>query len=139
MKTLIVEDDVPSKIALEALLEPYGTCEFASNGKEALSAFDSALECKSPYDLICLDINMPELSGREALERIRGKEQELGIIDSERVKIIMTTASGDTQNVLGSFKDGCQAYLTKPIEQEALARELVKLGLIDAYDWTTSA
>ena len=75
MKILIVEDDFGSRISIQKMLSPFSECEIAVNGKEAVDAFTQSLESGAPYDLICMDIMMPEMNGKEALKIIREKEK----------------------------------------------------------------
>ncbi|MFY9742801.1 MAG: response regulator, partial [Candidatus Sulfotelmatobacter sp.] len=92
MRTLIVEDDFTSRLLLQSFLAQYGECHIAVNGTEAVAAFRAALENQQPYDLICMDIMMPEMDGQAAIQEIRAIEEAGGIISSNGAKIIMTTA-----------------------------------------------
>ncbi len=130
MKTLIVEDDFTSRLLLQELLKSYGPSHIAVNGKEAVEASQLALEMGEPYNLICLDIMMPEMNGQEALRKIREQEESLGILSSKGAKIVMTTALGDPKNVIAAWQSQCDAYLIKPIQKAKLLEELRKLGLI---------
>lgn len=129
MKTLIVEDDFTSRLLLQEILKGYGPSHIAVNGKEAVEAVHLALEADEPYDLICLDIMMPEMDGQQALQEIRAVEEARGIVSSDGAKIMMTTALGDSANVLAAYRNLCDAYLTKPIQKAKLLEELGKLGL----------
>jgi len=130
MKTLIAEDDFTSRLLLQQLLKSYGPCHVAVNGKEAVGAVLLSLETGEPYDLICLDIMMPEMDGQEVLRIIRKQEESRGILSTNGAKIIMTTALGDPKNVMAAFGSLCDAYLTKPIQKEKLVEELDKLNLV---------
>jgi len=130
MKTLIVEDDFTSRLLLQELLKSYGPVHIAVNGNEALDAVQSALEADEPYDLICLDIMMPEMDGQEALRKIRSTEEARGIFSSEGSKIMMTTVMADLKNVSTAYMNLCDAYLTKPICKSELGQELRTLKLI---------
>ena len=68
IKTLIVEDDFACRKALQIFLSEYGNCFIAVNGCEAVEAVRQALDEDQPYDLICLDIMMPEMDGHERSE-----------------------------------------------------------------------
>ncbi len=130
MKILIVEDDFTCRVILQELIKKYGTCHSASNGKEALEAFENMHSQGEPYDLICLDIMMPEVDGQEALQQIREIESQKGIGGSDLVKIIMTTALNDAKNIMQALvKGSCDGYLTKPIIPEDLDKLLNKLGI----------
>jgi len=130
MKTLVVEDDFTSRLFLQTILSPYGECHIAVNGLEAIEAFCRARDEGEPYDLICLDIMMPEMDGQTALQEIRRLEEETGILSSFGAKIIMTTALGDPQNVMASFRALCDGYQVKPIDEAKLLAQLQSLGLI---------
>jgi two-component system chemotaxis response regulator CheY len=131
MRILIVEDDFRSRKLLQAILSPYGECDIAVNGEEAVEAFKMALEENRGYDLLCLDIMMPVMDGQEALKRIRDMEKERGIRYGNEVKVIMTTALGDTKNVSDAFFKGqATSYLTKPLDKHKLLDELRNMGLI---------
>jgi two-component system chemotaxis response regulator CheY len=129
MKTLIVEDDFTSRLLLQELLKGYGPVHVAVNGREAVAAVDMALHAGEPYDLICLDVMMPELDGHAALKEIRSLEEARGITSTYGSKIIMTTALTDPVNVMHAFYELCDAYVFKPIEKAQLITELEKLGL----------
>ena len=129
MKCLIVEDDFAALKLLQIYLSDYGDCFVAVNGREAVEAFREALDKGVPYDLICLDIMMPEMDGQEALKEIRRIESEHGIRGLDSVKVIMTTVLADSENITEAFKTGCEAYIAKPIKKEELFEEIRSLGL----------
>jgi len=131
MKTLIVEDDFTSRLLLQELLKNYSTTHIAVNGKEAFDAFRIALETGEPYDLICLDIMMPEIDGLEALGQFRRLEEGTGMKPSEGAKILMTTALNDVRNVMTAYRNLCDGYLTKPVGKTQFLGELRKLELIE--------
>jgi two-component system, chemotaxis family, chemotaxis protein CheY len=130
MKTLVVEDDFTSRFLLNTILAPYGECQVAENGREAIAAFRSAREEGRQYDLICLDIMMPEMDGQAALEEIRDLEKAAGIQAGKGVKVIMTTALDDPKNVMKAHYQFCDGYLIKPINKAKLLEHLQHFGLI---------
>ncbi len=131
MKILVVEDDFTSRILMHKLLSPYGDVHIAVNGKEAVTVVEESIKKQDVYDLICLDVMMPEMDGHTALEEIRRLEDEAGLSVGRGSKVIMTTALSDSQNVIGAFKENCDAYMVKPVERAKLLRQLRKLMLID--------
>ncbi len=130
MKTLIVEDDFTSRLLLQELLAPHGDCHIAVNGKEALDAFQNAQDTKQPYDLICMDIMMPEMDGQMALKEIRKIEESSDILVGKGAKVIMTTALDDKDNVLTAFREMADAYLVKPVSKTKLFEHLKAFGLV---------
>ncbi|THB67266.1 MAG: response regulator [Desulfovibrio sp.] len=131
MKVLIVEDDFTSRKLLQTILSPYGDCDIAVNGKEAVEAFSQAYASDAPYDLICMDIMMPEMDGQEALKQIRTIERESGVRGAGEVMVIMTTALDDPKNVVEAYyKGGATSYIPKPIDKQLFIHLLRNLGLI---------
>ena len=124
MKILIVEDDQISRNLLQKMLERYGKCHVTENGKAGLEAVTRALQEEDPYQLICLDIMMPELDGLQCLKEIRAQEKKC----AEKhlpAKIIMTTAVDAMQSVMEAYSQGgCNAYLIKPFEHDVLEETL---------------
>jgi two-component system chemotaxis response regulator CheY len=131
MRFLIVEDDLLSQKLLKKMLEKYAECVVASNGQEGYDLFCEAADAKMPFDLITLDVMMPQASGTECLSSIRAYESEtLQIPEESRVKVIMTTAVDDALTVYDAHASGCTQYLVKPIERKRLIMTLERLGLI---------
>lgn len=133
MRILIVEDDFASRIVLQKFLAPFGQCDITINGLEAVQAFRLAIDEGNPYDLICLDIMMPEMNGQEALKEIRKIEEERGIYSKDQVKIIMMTALDTPKDVIEAYyKGGCSSYLVKPIIRKKIISLLKEYNLIEA-------
>lgn len=130
MRILIVEDDLAGRKLLQKFLEKYGECDVVVDGLEALDAFLMAIKEEKPYDLICLDIMMPKLDGLKTLKAMRDIEIQKGIPESDKVKIIMTTALNDKKTVMEAYDSGCEAYAWKPIDLEKLTEAMQKLGVI---------
>src|SRR5580693_227748 len=130
MRTLIVEDDFTSRLLLQSFLAQYGECHIAVNGMEAIAAFRASQQSGNKYDLICMDIMMPEMDGQTAVREIRAIEEAGGTFSSSGVKIIMTTALDDVKNVVQSYKALCDAYLFKPIDTGRLLGHLKEFHLV---------
>lgn len=130
LRMLLVEDDFDSRLLMQTFLSNYGECHVAVNGKEAVSAFRSVLEHGKRYDLICMDVMMPEMDGREAVRQVRALEEEYGILSSSGAKIIMTTAVDDVKEVVRCFHDLCDGYLTKPVDAAQLVGQMRAYQLV---------
>ncbi len=131
MKALIADDDFISYRLLEKILTPFGACDIAKDGAEAVRLFESALQSTQPYDLVCLDIMMPKMNGQEVLKTIRRLEREQEVAEENEAKIFMTTALDSPQNVVDAyFRGGCSAYLVKPIKKQEVQLLLSEGGLI---------
>ncbi|TVR45995.1 MAG: response regulator [Planctomycetota bacterium] len=134
MLSLVVEDDFVCRKALSAQLARFGDCDIASDGVEALQAVDLALADGRPYDLICLDIQMPNLDGQATLKALRLREQAAGYPIGKGAKVLMTTSMSDKDNIFGAFRGNADGYLTKPITTEGLAQALGQLGLVPGQE-----
>ena len=132
MRALVAEDDYTSRVLLQRMLSHYGECKVAQNGARAYELYEAAMKHLEPFDLICLDIMMPEMDGHEVLHKIRDYEAREAIDEQDRAKIMMTTALADISNVRKAAQGRCDAYLVKPYQREALLSKLRDMGLIKA-------
>ena len=134
MRILIVEDDTSLQDLMQLYLADYGTCDVASNGIEALEAVERAIVSGEPYDLVCMDVMMPEMNGLEALQKIRRLEFKHYAERLASVKMIMITAKDMAKDMMSAYNAGCEAYITKPFTQEKLFEQIRKLGLMETPD-----
>jgi two-component system, chemotaxis family, chemotaxis protein CheY len=130
VKSLVVEDEFVARCVLQRFLARYGECDVAVDGDEAIEAVTRAIENSAAYALVCLDIGLPKLNGQGVLERLRALELGRGIQLGQGCRVIMTTVATDSDQVMGAFRGGADAYLNKPISLDSLTRELEALRLI---------
>ncbi len=126
MKILVAEDDFIARKVLCRFLLKYGEVDITENGQQALERFRHGLKNGPPYDLVCLDIMMPQLNGHETLQAMREAENRFTPDDSP-CKIIMTTALDDSENILKSFDNQCSGYITKPYSFDKLQSQMDKI------------
>jgi CheY-like chemotaxis protein len=113
---LVAEDNMVNQSVLKSLLRKIGyEAEYACNGKEVLEA----LEYKN-YDIIFMDIQMPEMSGREATEILR--KRSLG----GNPYIIALTANAFESDKQSCFDVGMNDFLTKPVSLTSIKLALAK-------------
>ena len=108
LKIAIVDDEVP----ILQMLENY----FSRNEKYEVSSFSNPLEMlaslkNSVYDVVLLDIMMPQLDGIETLREIKEVH--------EPTRVIMMTAYSSLDKVLSSHKNGAHSYILKPFSSLA--------------------
>jgi CheY-like chemotaxis protein len=115
LRILLAEDNVVNqKLALRLLQQMGYRADLASNGIEAVESVE-----RQPYDVVLMDVQMPEMDGLEAARRITSRWQP-----TERPRIVAMTANamaGDREECLAA---GMDDYLTKPIRVEALVAAL---------------
>ena len=132
MRILVVDDDGPNRKLLKAMAAKLGDCETTESGQEALAAFQKAWEDWRPFNLILLDILMPEMDGKEVLLKIREIEKEKKISEQHQARIIMVTGVSEEEMVVACLKNGCDDFLVKPIESNVLFDKINHLGLTKA-------
>ncbi|SDL16100.1 two-component system, chemotaxis family, response regulator CheY [Maridesulfovibrio ferrireducens] len=130
IRILVVEDELASRKFLSHMMESYGQCDSAINGIEAVTMFEESIIKGEKYDLICMDIMMPEMDGQEALKKIREIENKHSILPKDESRVIMTTALSDPKTVIEAYyKGGATHYLVKPITLEKLNSIMSEIGL----------
>ena len=130
MRTLIADDDFTNRRILQKIIEAYSDYDVVMDGEEAAKAFELAWQDKVPYDLILMDVMMPNQDGVDAVKKIRALEVEMGLKDSQKAKIIMITALADQKTVKKSLLAGASWYLVKPISKAGLLEQIRKMNLI---------
>jgi CheY-like chemotaxis protein len=118
-RVLVAEDNaVNQRVALGMLRNLGLHADAAANGCEALHALRTL-----PYDLVLMDVQMPEMDGLEATRRIRKEEGER-FHPSRRLPVIAMTAGAMARDRESCFEAGMDDFLAKPVKPEELARVL---------------
>lgn len=116
-RVLVVEDGVDNQRLLGMILGRAGaTVELAENGRAGVERAVKALHAGQPFDLVLMDIQMPELDGYEATRemRMRGVSQPILALTAHAM-------AGDRDRCLEA---GCDDYLTKPVDRDVLVQTL---------------
>ncbi|MFZ2630635.1 MAG: response regulator [Desulfosalsimonadaceae bacterium] len=127
MRILLAEDIEPNRDLLKQYLKDSPiTIDIAENGRIAVEKFIS-----HTYDVVLMDIEMPEMDGLSATQAIRKWEQE-----NRRPKTPVTalTAHAFDEHRKKCFEAGCTGYLTKPIKKRVLIERLLQYGGAGAMD-----
>ncbi|MCB1309085.1 MAG: response regulator, partial [Leptospiraceae bacterium] len=110
LRILLVEDSEDNRILIQTFLrKTQHTVQIARNGQEAIDAYRA-----DQFDLIFMDIQMPEIDGLEATRRIRQLEAEK---NQRRTTIVALTAHTGPNHEASMFAAGCDGYLPKPISR----------------------
>jgi len=129
-KCLVVDDDPVGRELMRTYLEKVQSVDVAVDGKDAIEKFQAAYLSGAPYQLIFLDIVMPDLSGHEVGKTIRAFEKEQGVVLGGQVKIVMLTSLKGAQDVMQAMMEAqSSAYLTKPVDPAKVRETAGKVGL----------
>jgi two-component system, sensor histidine kinase len=112
-RVLAAEDNTVNQIVLKTLLAQIGVEPVVvGNGREAVQAWEDA-----PWDLILMDVQMPEMDGLTATSLIRQREADTG---RPRTPIIALTANAMSHQIAAYFDAGMDGHIAKPIEARKL-------------------
>lgn len=104
---LIVDDEEGARESLELILEDHYATESVGNGLDAVERLK-----QKPFDVVLLDVNMPDIDGIETLKRIKDLD--------DAVEVIMVSAADRAWEAATSMKAGAYDYVTKPYEPEEI-------------------
>jgi len=119
INVLVVEDIPLNQLLMKTLLDDFGFgCDIAGNGKIAIEKLEA-----NSYDIILMDLQMPEMNGFEATEHVRN-------IMKSKIPIIALTADVTTVDVTKCKEVGMNDYIAKPVDERLLYSKIV--GLVKA-------
>jgi CheY-like chemotaxis protein len=125
LSILVAEDNDINALLARALLDRLGhRPAIVANGAAAIESFNAALAAGNPYDLVLMDVHMPEVDGMAATRMIRAREASDGL---SRTPIIALTATVTTEDREACLAAGMDGFLTKPLERDRLLKALAKL------------
>jgi CheY-like chemotaxis protein len=128
LKILVADDSAETLLLIRALLKdaPWGI-ESADNGRTAVE-----MAVSKSYDLILMDLDMPEMNGYAATRQIRISEC---LREAPGVPIVALTAHNQAEAALKSIEAGCTAHVTKPIRKRALIETIQRYAIDRRRDW----
>ena len=125
MRILVVDDDETLRLSVRASVESRGyEVEETEDGEKAVEAVEAAIALGRPFNAVLLDVNMPRLTGIEALARIK----EL----APATACLIMTAYTNIQDAVAAIKHGAFDYLEKPVDAERI------LTLLDSVQEASS-
>jgi len=120
VRILLAEDHPTNQKVVELILRPFGVVlDIVDNGARALERLEAA-----PYDLVLMDMQMPELDGLCATRRLRASEAATG---RHRTPVIMLTANAMDEHVRESLAAGADRHIAKPVSPQALLIAIAEL------------
>ncbi|WP_291623805.1 response regulator, partial [Bradyrhizobium sp.] len=125
LSILVAEDNEINALLMRSLLTKLGhRVVIAVHGEAALESWLAATSAGTPYDLVLMDIQMPQLDGIEATKRIRAHEAALG----GHTPILALTANTLMEDRYACFEAGMNGFLIKPLDREKLEEALAGLA-----------
>ena len=122
MRVLIAEDNDLNWEIIEAMLEEHHiACDRAENGRVCVEKLESAPA--GAYDLVLMDVQMPEMNGREAARVLRKSTRQ----DLREIPIAAMTADAFAEDMQACLDAGMDAHLSKPIEIDKVLRVFAQL------------
>jgi two-component system chemotaxis response regulator CheY len=123
-----VEDEPTTRMVLEDILSERGECRVCANGLDAVRLFGEALRGGEPFDVVIMDLIMPQMDGTEALGEMRAMERDHGVAPGSEVAVVVLSETRDVKQVMGAYREGLvSAYLSKPLDGAVLLRTLDEL------------
>jgi CheY-like chemotaxis protein len=122
---IMIEDDTGHARLIEKNIRRAGVSNEIVHFDSGNAAVDylSGAEPRSRPLLILLDLNLPDMSGTDILEKIKADEK------LHRVPVIVLTTTDDKVEIQRCYDLGCNVYITKPVEYETFAAAIRQLGL----------
>jgi CheY-like chemotaxis protein len=126
LSVLVAEDNEINALLMRSLLTRLGHhAVITTNGEQALESWLSAKSAGTPYDLVLMDIQMPQLDGIETTKRIRSLEASQS---GRQTPILALTANTLVEDRYACFEAGMDGFLIKPLDREKLAEALANLA-----------
>jgi signal transduction histidine kinase/CheY-like chemotaxis protein len=126
LSILVAEDNEINALLMRSLLTRLGHhAVITTNGEAALESWLAAKSAGAPYDLVLMDIQMPQLDGIETTKRIRSLEAGQ---PSRQTPILALTANTLVEDRYACFEAGMDGFLIKPLDREKLADALAGLA-----------
>ena len=123
MRILLIDDEPVALTKLDLMLTNVGTCDKAGSGIEATECFVRAIDDNQPYDLVTIDIELPDITGLELLSRFCQLEAKNHIAPSKK---IMVTAHSNVDYVVKA-RSQCDAFVVKPLRKKTLLEKIAEL------------
>ncbi len=113
VRVLLAEDHPTNQKVIQLILDTVGTeLTIVDNGRRALDALE-----REPFDIVLMDMQMPELDGLSATTLLREREAALGL---PRMPVIMLTANAMDEHIRASFDAGADRHISKPVRAAEL-------------------
>jgi CheY-like chemotaxis protein len=127
MKILIVDDEMAALTKMKVLLSAFGECTLCTGSQQAAQLCARAIEGAHPFDLITIDIHLGRAYGNDLLEEINQLEAKHRATPAKK---LIVTASGTKENLVKAHQKGCDGFIVKPVQRDALEQKMLALGFV---------
>ena len=121
MRVLLVDDDPDIRLLVRSVLTRAGLR--ADAAPDARSGLKMLTAGRPAFDLVVLDVQMPEMDGWDTLEAIRSNPPTADI------RVILCTVKSSPEDIAHAWRLGCDGYITKPFDLRDLASEALSVAL----------
>jgi len=135
MRFLIIDDDLVTTAKLTAILGKFAECSTAASAALGYDLFLKSIQSNTVFDLLLIDIYLPDMNGLELLTKINIVEKVKKVEPSRKIII---SSEGSSQNVQKAIQQKCNYFIVKPIKREALLEKLTVMGIISSQKDTNS-
>ncbi len=118
MRILIFEVKDTNRKLLETVLSEYGVCRVTADGNTAIDLFRQALNQRDFYDLIVVDVSMPDHNGMIVLRQIRETEKTSNVTMGNKARIVAVTGKLGNDEMKLLLDIDCDDYLVKPFNSQ---------------------
>lgn len=130
VKSLVIDDQVTARMLLKCLLEDLGEVVEAGTAAVAIAAYRQALRSDRPFDVVCVDLGLPDRSGIDVVREIRAAETAQGLMPGDGAKVIVITASEDPEHEATAQRQHADAFLRKPLSYDGLRQALLDADIV---------
>lgn len=127
MRILVIDDDFVSLQKMAVLLGEYGTCDQAQSAKQAMEMLKLSKKKHTPYDLMMIDINLPDVNGLDLMRLIDQKERSLNL---GRARKVVVTSESTVANVQTAHRYKCDSFIVKPVTPDIIRKKMIELGYL---------
>lgn len=120
IKVLVVDDAAFMRMAIKKVLEKNGF-EIAGEAENGRIGVEKYIECKP--DIVTMDITMPDMSGVDALKKIKELDKD--------AKVIMISAMGQESMVKEAILSGAKSFIVKPFKEDHIVSTLTKIASLN--------
>ncbi|MEZ6038377.1 MAG: response regulator [Planctomycetota bacterium] len=128
MRMLVIDDQMTTRMLLRCMLETYGEVVEAKAGAEGVEMFGAALTAGAPFQMVCVDLGLPDIDGNQVLEQLRAAEVQHRA--SAPATIVVVSGNDTDEARSDALERSADAYLTKPVSYESMFALLARVGAV---------